>query len=116
MKQGPFNSSFDQTAFLPAHAIDTASGPSVPAKPKRTSGLANHGCMFPQASISLLQASWLISLLQKWLLRTHPDPRSTVSMGLLYRNGKLQDSSLGGETEHTWGLGSGHPPNAVSAL
>jgi hypothetical protein len=29
-------------------------------------------------------------------------------MGLLYRNGRLQDSSLGGETEHTWGLGSGH--------
>jgi hypothetical protein len=31
-------------------------------------------------------------------------------METVYRNGRLQDSSLGGETEHTWGLGSGHPP------
>jgi hypothetical protein len=31
-------------------------------------------------------------------------------MGTVYRNGRLQHSRLGGETEHTWGLWSGHPP------
>lgn len=77
MKQGPWVfARADQTAFLPAQAIDTADGGPGP---DRASGgealrLANHASAF-SILLLLLQASWLISLL--FLLKRCPRALAT---------------------------------------